>query len=135
LSDKGQAKLSVGGQSAYQLLLCLHDAYLRDAANVRGEPRGTFLSEVTFTDNATGSATSIPPSNKSYAGRGFYVVGPPPDHEFFDPGVDPRQHSEDPQLRSSYQSPAMLYRVNAGNLPSPTVLLRRLACPYLPANE
>jgi hypothetical protein len=141
-SDTGNAQLN----GVYQLALCMpgSGASLRAPTSMTGDVTGlTFMNTVPGTTPAIVTAfTNTPPLPNDYVlnastslsgvpapgGSGFYLVGPgaPFPSDFNGVAGQPNQ---------TLKSPMMHYEV-AGMVgtapPCPTLVLQRLACPYLP---
>ncbi|HEV3256421.1 MAG TPA: hypothetical protein VG013_06020 [Gemmataceae bacterium] len=159
LTNSGAAQLEVpesvpkkgDNYPVYQVVLTQKNANLRTAGNVLGDPDSGPPSTVYNTTlipttpptlagayDFSGSATTmmILPSDGAYSGAdgqnvGFYMLTPPAATAPF-PGTVAGKGPPTPTM----QSPTMSYQVVAGvnPPPKPTVLLRRLAIPYLPPN-
>jgi hypothetical protein len=83
---------------------------------------------------STSNFSSSPPT--PYSGYGWYVIGPNTANVYNagpSPAMDPSLTTITPQANAA----ALTYTVpnTATTLPAPTILLRRLANPYLPNNE
>src|SRR5262249_50846645 len=136
-SDTGNAQLN----GVYQLALCMPGtgAALRAPTSMTGDVTGlTFMNTVPGTTpaivNTDFSNSPVLNASTSLAGvtapggSGFYLVGPgaPFPSDFNGVAGQPNQ---------TLKSPMMHYEV-AGAVgtapPSPTLVLQRLACPYLP---
>jgi len=159
LTEKGLGRLQVpaGGGSpaypAYELAIAkAPNANIRQNNNVLGDPdaNNTINVVADFTPDPTApqpvagvDINVIQPSSGAYADSkngnndGFYVLGPKADF----PGTSPTKpiatlRVKDEAATVSRPRSAMVYEVpittGLANLPQHTLLLRRLACPYLP---
>jgi hypothetical protein len=159
--DSGTVNLQIGTNPIYQVLITqppgatpYPNALQRDPANVTGDPdygqtTTTVLSTVndwtatpanntvTYVVNPAWDTTTTPPTprysdpNTPQANTGFYILGPKP------AGTTAYQTGADPTLPNTLLSPKMSYAVpvtnaTAGTIPTPTILLRRLANECLP---
>jgi hypothetical protein len=129
LPNAGAARLD----GAYQLVVSKPNNTLlspRDMANVLGDPDGTQPLQVYDPRQVYSAHTWQTPSAIGAAdqpGNGYVVLAPPEPV----PGVNPGIPAVQPTMRSdalTYVVPVTVGRTP----PQPTLLLRRLACPYLP---
>jgi hypothetical protein len=140
--NQGQAILQMqagqpGSYPVYQFVVSKPNtpSNIRNPGNVLGDPDaiyqtagGTPAVVSDFSANST-----VPPSNGNYSGpsagnQGFYLLGPK---------SLPQSGAPNPPLPAlSLQRPEMSCQIRQGALlplpTAPTLLLRRLACPYLP---
>jgi hypothetical protein len=153
-SEGGAARLARPdrmAQGSYQILLCKHDPssnptnpdnlpLFRKPENVLGDP---FMPPLA----GTADFTNTPPrllvqpaagrqgsGNPTAGNEGYYVIGPGPlgtrEPDLMRPAMG--QMSYDAPALDQQGRPATS---NTGRPEAPTVLLRRLACPYLPAQQ
>jgi hypothetical protein len=144
LSNGGTAQLVIGTTPVYQLLLTNSNRsaagvdYLRDPANLRGDPAAQLpnpppanVGKVIATEQGWGTMAAtqtIAPNDMNYAGTGFYLMGP----EGI-PGTGANGNVTNTLTTSSLVYSVPVNQVAAGAVPpAPSLLLRRLACPYLP---
>jgi hypothetical protein len=153
-SEGGKARLAPTGslaQGIYKIVLCSHDALsdplnpdnptqLRKPENVLGDP---FAPPLASTADFTGSTSQLvqpaagrPGSgNPSGGNEGYYVVGPGPlgtrQPDLLRPAMGQMSYDA-AALRDDQGRPAT---DATGRPEAPTILLRRLACPYLPLQE
>jgi hypothetical protein len=130
-----QAPVSAGGYPIYRLLVTELITDLRQPENVRGEIRQTGDWQISEVKDFGPGAMILPADAKlwgGYAGPpggnlGFAVLGPqllPGEEDPFKGAVPPTMRS--PQL--SYTVPALGRRLK------PSLILQRLACPFLSPN-
>jgi hypothetical protein len=136
--------------NVYQLLLCQPDPapagypptnaspYYRRADNVWGTPYKVTATDTSMvypvtiggadavvnTWGAAGTTVIVPPSNGGAGPNGFFLVGPGPLT-----GGTPNPDYVSPSM--AYQVPCLVANQAP---PAPTVMLQRLACPYLQPN-
>jgi hypothetical protein len=146
--NKNRAMLAFNGTpdtTVYQLLVTKPNTKLRDADNTLGNPdAGATLSTVNdWKTNANNNTqwqlvkpawSAANPPAALYVGSptqnlGFYVVAPKPKNGY--------QTNANPLLASTWQTPTLSITTKstdpgADNIPKPTILLQRLANPYLP---
>jgi hypothetical protein len=154
----GDAPLATPTQPVYQIMIAQRDpgpnaapTYYRRADNVWGTPYpivagtdNTMMYPITLTNPATGGTpgqqlgatteagvsswtlgTNIPASNGGAGPQGYYLVGPGP---IAGGGPTPGTTS----ASMSYQVPTTVANQSP---PAPTILLQRLACPYMTFNN
>jgi hypothetical protein len=136
------------GYAVYRLIIAPLKVDIRQPDNVTGDPPGAwsvvsrFTPEPDFPALASVDTRLLLPANTAnrngYFGppgsnEGFYVLGPA-----LDPARenDPFPQAARDQPLATLRRPEMSYLVDAigGNLPAPSLLLQRLACPHLPPN-
>ena len=132
LSFSGGAALTFDGHQVYRLLLTEPNKRLRHVDNVKGDPDGAIRRTIDLQPGVYDSVKGvIPPSNGAYIQpRGprssFYVIAPEPT-----PGdlVIPSAECEDLKFRLPPD------RYQNGEGARTTMLLQRLACPFLPPGD
>lgn len=135
---QGIAYLELHGNAIYQMQVCQSSPALTAYLSAPGNNLGNVAPFGPSTLNRWGtSATTqmVHPANGAYAdptqsNRGFYVAGPAPrqaKRPLFLPG-------HNPQLPTTLMTPALSVQIANPNTASTkmTILLQRLACPYLP---
>jgi hypothetical protein len=153
--NMGAAPLSnaanaTGTSGVYQLMITKQDANLKAPANVLGDPSPALIytnsggAQCIVTD-FTASATTksiqpFPAGNNRYAGTsggnvGLYMIGPPTASTPFPSTGTPNPAVPQVTLGDAHMTYVFpLPMTNQTAPPPPTILLRRLACPDLPAN-
>jgi hypothetical protein len=153
LTEGGAARLArptTLTQGCYEILICKHDSssnptnpdnlgLFRKPENVLGDP---FATPLAGTADFTGSASQLvqpaagrPGSpNPTGGSEGYYVIGPGPlgtkQPDLLRPAMGQMSYDAPALDRQGHPASDMTGRPEA-----PTVLLRRLACPYLPAQQ
>jgi hypothetical protein len=115
--------------SAYQIVLetPLDAAMRNQLGQNRGDPGNpNTVPSIWNTANATTGSVTVMPANGAFNNDGFYVVGPSP--PFAPAGRDPQLQ---PLYRSGQMTATGVALATDPTTIGATVLLRRLACPYL----
>jgi hypothetical protein len=129
LSDGGAAVLQNSKHPVYLLVVSRDEPNLRNPTNVAGTPRNAIKTVANWGPDLT--KHKVLPSDGIYStpiggNQGFYVLGPATEY----------RENADPNLPATLLTTDMTFQVLPGQqLLSPTVLLRRLACPHLPPND
>ena len=159
LSDGGTARLQVNSNPAYRLLVTKYNKNLRPGANndatvtptpnsnVLGDPDDDpatpptpkqILSTVDW-NNGVGAVPSVPPAAMSYTGASFILIGPadPKDNTKVDNIPAGMGAGPEGDVQNTFSTSQLWYKASdPANPPvdpeAPTLLLQRLACPYLP---